>query len=139
MAPTIEQEIHDGRKRIDLVFDNAATAGFFHSLHDISQIPSQYIFVECKNYSRDVANPELDQICGRFSPNRGRFGIVACREIDNMEMFLARCSDTYSDDRGLVVPLVDADMRSLIKEVRIHSGTPGERLLNERKRAVALR
>ena len=33
--------------------------------------------VECKNYFCDVANPEADQIAGRFSPNRGQYVIDA--------------------------------------------------------------
>lgn len=69
--PVIEHEIHDGRKRIDIVFDNCAESGFFFRLCNTHGIPSRFIMVECKNYSRDVANPEIDQVGGRFSANRG--------------------------------------------------------------------
>lgn len=113
-APTIEQEIHDKRKRIDIIFNNCAESGFFFRLPSIHDIPSSFIMVECKNYSRDIANPELDQITGRFSPNRGKMGIIACRIIDDMNTFLLRCSDTYQDKRGLIIPLVDEDFCTLL-------------------------
>ena len=113
-APTIEQEIHEGRKRIDIVFDNCAESGFFFRLCNTYDIPSRFIIVECKNYSRDVANPELDQIGGRFSPNRGKMGIITCRTANDMHTFISRCSDTYRDSRGLIIPLVDDDFYTLL-------------------------
>lgn len=113
--PTIEHEIHDGRKRIDILFDNCAETGFFFRLCNTHDIPSRFIMVECKNYSRDVANPELDQIGGRFSPNRGKMGIIACRSVDDMHLLIARCVDTYRDSRGLIIPLVDDDFCELLE------------------------
>lgn len=113
--PVIEQEIHEGRKRIDIVFDNCAESGFFFRLCNTHSIPSRFIMVECKNYSRDVANPEIDQIGGRFSPNRGQMGIIACRSVDDMQKLIDRCSDTYKDSRGLIIPLVDDDFCELLK------------------------
>lgn len=113
--PVIEHEIHDGRKRIDIVFDNCAESGFFFRLCNTHGIPSRLIMIECKNYSRDVANPEIDQIGGRFSPNRGQVGIIACRSVDNMQKLIDRCSDTYKDSRGLIIPLVDSDFCELLE------------------------
>lgn len=137
-CPLKEREIHEGRKRIDITFDNSATTGFFHHLHSIHGIPSSYIMVECKNYSADVANPELDQLSGRFSPNRGRFGISVCRKIENLERFIARCGDTCRDDRGLVIPLLDADIVTMLREAAEGEDTPGEQLLIERMRQIRL-
>lgn len=108
-APRIEQEIHDGRKRIDITFDNCAETGFFYRLLTVYRTSSMFIIVECKNYSRDIANPELDQLSDRFSPNRGCFGIATCGSIENMEVFIARCNDTAKDDGGIIIPLVDDD------------------------------
>lgn len=113
--PVKEQEIHQGRKRIDISFDNASKVGIFRRLSENHKIPCPYIFIECKNYSRDVANPELDQMGGRFSVNRGQIGFIVCRSIDNMDLFLERCRDTFRDGRGLIVPLVDADIIQLLE------------------------
>lgn len=109
-SPKKELEIHEGRKRIDIAFNNSAETGFFFRLPSQSHITCPFVFVECKNYSREVTNPELDQMGGRFSYQRGRFGIIACRSIDNMDLFIKRCADTYVDDRGLIIPIVDEDI-----------------------------
>ena len=79
--PKIEKEIHDGRKRIDITFDNYAEVGFFSELW--KNVNCRFVMVECKNYSRDISNPEIDQLSGRFSPKRGQFGIAACRHVDD--------------------------------------------------------
>lgn len=112
--PKKEQPLHDGRKRIDIVYSNAARAGFFHSLHSIKKIPCPYIMVECKNYRADPSNPELDQLAGRFSPNRGRFGLLVCRTCNDRDLFSRRCRDTAQDDRGWIVMLTDDDIRTLL-------------------------
>ena len=65
--PVKEREIDFGRKRIDIVYTNAARDGFFYRLHTSHQVVLTYIMVECKNYSSDIGNPELDQLGGRFS------------------------------------------------------------------------
>ncbi|MCG7968455.1 MAG: hypothetical protein JAY63_17850 [Candidatus Thiodiazotropha taylori] len=138
VSPIVENEIHDGRKRIDITFDNSASSGFFHRLHTTYQTPAQFIFVECKNYSREVANPEIDQLSGRFSMNRGKFGLLLCREVDDMDTLLARCNDTYVDGRGIMLPLVDEDLITMLNKVIEGVGNPHEEFLTQRFRAVAL-
>jgi hypothetical protein len=137
-CPQIEREIHDGRKRIDITFDNAALKGFFFRLHRTYKTPAQFVFVECKNYSADPANPELDQLAGRFSLNRGKFGLLLCRTFKDMNLFLARCTDTYRDDRGVILPLVDADLIQLLNAMKDEQDTAIESLLANRFREVAL-
>ncbi|MFF6639622.1 hypothetical protein ACFY83_20610 [Streptomyces althioticus] len=116
IMPEMEHEIHQGRKRIDITYTNNAKDGFFDFLIR-HKIPVQYVFVECKNYGREVANPELDQLSSRFSPLRGRFGILACRSFEDKDRFLARCRDTALDRRGFVVALDDDDMSRLVDDV----------------------
>lgn len=112
--PKRESKLHDGRKRVDIDYANAATTGFFYwtSLH----YPCAKIFVECKNYESDPSNPEMDQLAGRFSPSRGQVGLLVCRKIANKHLLLKRCRDTARDSRGYIVPLDDDDMLKLISQ-----------------------
>lgn len=110
-TPKKEQSIHEGRKRIDITFNNSATSGFFFNITAKNpSLPSPFIFVECKNYTGEVANPELDQLSGRFSNRRGRVGILSCRNLDEKGAFMQRCADTFHDDRGLIIPITDEDL-----------------------------
>lgn len=136
--PTVEEKIHNGRKRIDAIFDNCAEEGFFFRLPNTHRIPSRFIIVECKNYSKDLANPELDQISGRFSPNRGQFGLIICRDIEDMDLFLARCSDTYRDSRGLILPLTDNDLVCMLRGIINQNFEVGEDILQRRFHAIGV-
>lgn len=106
--PKKEREIHEGRKRIDIVMENGAHTGIFYTISNIRRLPCSFVPLECKNYGREVGNPELDQLAGRFSVNRGKMGFLCCREFQNRALFIQRCRDTFRDDRGLVLPLDDA-------------------------------
>jgi hypothetical protein len=110
----IEREIHQGRKRIDIMYDNNATVGFFSWVN--RAFPFLLLPVECKNYEKDLKNPELDQMIGRFSDFRGRLGIITCRSFDNKELFLARCKDTANDRNGFIIVLDDDDLEVLARE-----------------------
>ncbi len=67
ICPTKENEIHEGRKRIDISYTNAAIAGIFYRALANLDINAKTVMVECKNYSHDPENPELDQIAGMDS------------------------------------------------------------------------
>ncbi len=136
--PTLEREIHNGRKRIDITFDNAASEGIFLRLSQNMKLPCQYIMVECKNYSSDPVNPELDQLSGRFSTNRGRVGFLLCRTISDMDLFINRCQDTYKDDRGLIIPLTDSDIINILKNYDRWNSNYIDTFLSERVRRITL-
>jgi hypothetical protein len=138
VCPVKEQDIDEGRKRVDITFENAAKGGFFHRLHAVKQIPCSYVFVECKNYSRDIANPELDQMSGRFSPNSGRFGIVVCRTIEDIDLFLLRCRDSHHAGRGTIIPVVDNDIVQMLNEIQNGNRNAIDDFLTERLRNVIL-
>lgn len=134
MNPVKEKEIHEGRKRIDLTFDNAAESGYFFNLSTVKDISSSYIFVECKNYSKDIANPELDQLNGRFSLNRGKMGFMIFRDCEDEATLFKRCSDYYKDNKNLIIPLQDKDFLNVLTVLKDESdkdsNIPQEKMLN---------
>lgn len=110
--PQVQHQIHGGRKRIDITYTNMASEGFFTWL--ATHYPAPHVFVECKNYGREIGNPALDQLSGRFSPSRGKFGVLVCRSFQDKELFVRRCRDTALDHRGYVIPLDDDDLARLV-------------------------
>lgn len=127
--PVREFKIHDGRKRIDIRYSNEARSGFFQWLSQ--HYAAQNIFVECKNYSRELGNPEMDQVSGRFAPHRGRVGILLYRGYGDKAQIWQSCIDTAHDDRGWIIPLDDNDLKDLIEE-RKNADLDGEfRLLRQ--------
>jgi len=120
MHPKKEREIHQGRKRIDILFENAAVTGIFERIPRLRNFPCAYVPFECKNYTTEVENPELDQLSGRFAVNRGKLGFLCCRTFRNRARFIERCRDTFSDDRGLIIPLDDDAVVRLL--TLIHEG-----------------
>lgn len=113
--PEVEHQQHQGRKRVDIRYTNVARRGYFSWLIQ-HRIPSQHLFVECKNYTGDPANPELDQLGGRFSPLRGQVGLLVCRNFQNKNLFLQRCRDTAQDRRGYCLALDDDDLAQLVAD-----------------------
>ena len=130
--PVKEYEVNEGRKRIDIKYTNCADSGVFLRIPNQFQIPCPNIFVECKNYSRDIANPELDQMIGRFSINRGKVGIITCRDIDNMNLFLERCRDSYRDQQGIIIPLVDEDIKSMLNALKKDGNKNWQQVIEEK-------
>ena len=121
--PVKEKEIHEGRKRIDIKFTNAARDGFFATVMRSPQMRGISVPIECKNYTREIANPEMDQLQGRFGHTRGFFGILLCRDMDNKERIRAGCRDTALDQRGYMLALDDEDVIAMLSFVRdgVHS------------------
>jgi hypothetical protein len=79
----------------------------FFTIPNTRRLPCAYVPIECKNYGREVSNPELDQLSGRFAVNRRKLGLLCCRQFENRGLFIRRCRDKFRDDRGLVLPLDD--------------------------------
>lgn len=130
--PIKEREIHEGRKRVDIVFTNAARDGFFYAMMAAAQTRGTHVFVECKNYSTDVGNPELDQLMGRFGHQRGFFGLLLCRSDTNPDLTRARCRDAAQDGRGFVIVLTDADLHGLLGMISAGRRSDVERFFKRR-------
>lgn len=115
IQPHKEWEIHGGRKRVDIVFTNAADVGFFSHRRNDPKVNANAVIVECKNYSEDLKNTEIDQLLGRFDENRGKFGIIACRAINDHKALLERCRDASTRSQGYMFVLTDDDIISLLQ------------------------
>lgn len=100
-------------------------------------MPCSFIFVECKNYTGKVANPELDQLSGRFSNRRGKVGILACRNLDENNSFIKRCADTYEDDRGLIIPITDEYLTNALFLFPEQGANTIEQILSQKYEQIA--
>ena len=127
--PQLQKEINEGRKRIDLVYTNIAQKRIFSTIRDITDIPSNFNFIECKNCSKDIANPELVQMIGRFSNNNGKVGIIICRHLDNPNLFLNRCKDTYRSHQSIILHITDDILIKLLDEYKIRYESSYDRLI----------
>ncbi|MDD2208110.1 MAG: hypothetical protein PHG03_03265 [Bacilli bacterium] len=136
--PKKEIPINDGRKRIDILYNNTAQSGFFFDLIEKYSIPANFIIVESKNYSTDISNPELDQLIGRFSNHRGRFGLSISRKADNHDILLKRCGDILKDDNGLIIPLLDSDIIKILTDIKEGIENTGLSLLLEKYTKIAI-
>ena len=132
--PVKQDEIHQGRKRIDITYVNSAKDGFFAWLS--RNHSASHVFVECKNYGKEVGNPELDQLSGRFSPSRGKVGLLVVRSAADKKLLLQRCKDTAGDDRGFIIALDDSDLQVLIGQRQSILLGHGDNLLYERFKAL---
>ncbi len=77
-----------------------------------------------------MANPEIDQLSGQFSNRRGRVGILTCRELE--DNFIKRCADTYEDERGLVIPLEDKDLKEALMNYPQHGVEAIEEIISKK-------
>lgn len=135
IQPRKEWEINDGRKRLDIVYTNAGDKGFFAQRRDATNTASTMLIVECKNYVKDISNPEIDQLLGRFDDNRGYLGFVMCRKIDDRPLLLKRCQD-LAKRRAFIMVLDDDDVLNLIDARKLDDDRRMEGLLHARFREI---
>jgi hypothetical protein len=105
--PQKEAEINEGRKRIDITYTNGKDSGLFYRIAFDQNIKANIIHVECKNYTNDIANPEFDQLLGRFDHTRGKFGMLLYRAADDVEGVMRRCKDAVRANLGVILPMDD--------------------------------
>ena len=68
--PQKQFEIHEGTEADRrYILEHRQIWVFFVARPALSR--AGHIFVECKNYGKEVGNPELDQLSSRFRPNEG--------------------------------------------------------------------
>ncbi len=136
VQPHKEWEINDGRKRIDIVYTNAADTGFFSHRRDAKNTAATMLIVECKNYSTDIANPELDQLLGRFDKNRGHLGFIMCRKIDKPKKLLRQCKDYAGPGKAFMMVFDDVDLLELLEARKMGDEGRMEGILHAKFRSV---
>ncbi len=109
--PVIENEINEGRGRIDIKFQNQNKPGFFKNAKEMRNILCPEVFVECKNYG-DLGNPDFDQLAGRLNSKRGQLGLLVCRRVGKRENSIKHSQDRLKDDKYIIV-LDDEDLDNL--------------------------
>lgn len=132
IQPHKEWNINDGRKRIDVVFTNAANTGFFSHRRDANNTAATMLIVECKNYSKDIANPEIDQLLGRFDDNRGYLGFILCRSIDNVQLVLHKCQDLAKSKKAYIMVFDDDDLCDLLDARKMGDDDRLQQMLHSR-------
>jgi hypothetical protein len=136
ILPKKEWQINEGRKRIDIVYTNAGDNGFFAQRRDDKNTVANTVIIECKNYDTDIANPELDQLLGRFDGNRGKFGILTCRSIDNASLLEKRCRDMSTRSQGYIITLTDDDLIEMLTAKAQLNDKKIESILHEKYRKL---
>lgn len=114
--PQRQRKINNGRKRLDIVYSTRGNNDFFEWVHKKYTAP--YFLVECKNYKNDVANPEVDQLIGRFGPSKGKVGLLVCRKIEDRALLTARLRDAAKDGQGYIIALDDSDLAKLVASAK---------------------
>jgi hypothetical protein len=111
-----EYPLNAGRKRVDITYDNIARSGFFDWVNRVVAAPAHEVYVECKNYAKDVGNPELDQLIGRFSVNRSRVGLMLYRSTADKARIDALCRDAALPQQGFILAIDDEDLAAMVAE-----------------------
>lgn len=113
-APLIEQEINEGRGRIDITYKNRNRDGIFKDLKELRDIICPDIIVECKNYENNLTNDEYSQLSDRLNPERGMLGFLLCRDKKDEEIVLKHCKDRHKGGtRKFIIVLDDKDLQAL--------------------------
>jgi hypothetical protein len=131
--PRVEAEIDQGRKRIDIRYTVSGVGAGPIAWLQRNAPPMPFLFVECKNYSDDLGNKELDQLTGRFNIGQGgHVGFLINRSFQDKTRFIDRCRDAALKNRGYVVVLDDDDLTDLTHARAAEDGAAVFRLITER-------
>jgi hypothetical protein len=131
----IKQPVHDGIGEIDTVFTNYAKNGFFKSMSE--RYSSTFPIFEMKNYSEDPGNPEINQVNGRLTANRGNFGILVCRTVKNEERLYDICASKLPDH--CILFLTDKDIIEMLNYSRNGGFDDIDEIMNAKLRTLLLK
>jgi hypothetical protein len=131
----IEQKMHTGVCRVDIMFDN--TCGVFFKIAKIIEKASPYIPFECKNYAGDLGSPEYDQLSGRLNRDIGAVGVLVFRSITDWGRANQHCQGKLKEDKYLIL-LDDSDLGAMYQK-RYEGDLKGlDKIILDRLRALKL-
>ena len=97
-------------KLLEFVF---APGGLLAELRN--ELNATSIPIECKNYSAGLSNKEFDQIADRLSPTTSRFGLLFCREVQDVASRLKHCTDRWLRQEKLILLFDDVALKELVQ------------------------
>ena len=97
-----------------------------------SRVFAPYVYFECKNYGKDIDNPSLEQLTGRFSQFRGNLGFLVCRTVKDEITLLKRCKGVLNDNRGAVLILTDQDLITMLNNIKNGCRLNNEKILTHK-------
>ena len=113
--PQMEEQMGDGLQYVDITFSNKDDVGFFNQLAERYDIRCPNIMIECKNYTDDIRNPAYHQIESRLGRQSGRFGIIICRDIEDVDLALERSTFIHRQRSNIVITLTDSEIKELVE------------------------
>lgn len=131
----IKQSVHDDIGEIDTVFTNDAKTGFFKKMSD--RYSCSFPIFEMKNYSKDPGNPEVDQLNGRLTANRGNFGILVCRSVVDEDRLYDICASKLPDH--CILFLTDKDIFEMLNYSRNGGIDDIDELMNAKLRTLLMK
>jgi hypothetical protein len=108
-----------GTDRVDITFRNSASSGFWSSIREY--YGAFHIPVEVKN-KNDLEPADIAQIYSRLSENKGRFGLLVCREVQQKD--LRHAIDKMRKGKAVVL-LSDHDLVEMAR-VRASGQNPAD-------------
>ncbi len=111
-SPQRQEKINNGLKIVDIAYYNAATEWFFLNITK-SNIACRKIYFECKNYTWDIKNPEIDQLNGRFEDKNSEIWFIVCRKNTNPNDLQNRCK-FFRKQWHYILILEDSDLITLL-------------------------
>ena len=129
-SPKIHYKIIDWLKIIDICYENSANVWFFNDITK-AKIACRKIYFECKNYSWDIKNPELDQLNWRFSDKVTEIWFIVCRNINNKSDYEKRVN-FYTKQQHYIISLEDGDLINLLSFKKDWKTSEIDRYLNLR-------
>jgi len=133
-----EKEVDEGRGRIDLFARNHAECGFFDRVRDHFGIRSPYVSIECKNYTGDVGNAEMNQLSSRLDAKRGQLGLLVCRGIKNPKSCLDRARYFQDKKSEYIIVLTDDDLKQFCAASAENDRDATDELMEKKLQALLL-